>query len=128
MANPRTGFRKYFDNPPFVDRLNADPGLAVDVIIPVLHTNELWQANLLSVYREIPVSRLLLGDGGCVDDTIEVARKFPRVEVFDHRAFKSLGFSIRRLIEEVQSEWFIYLHSDVYLPEGWFDNMAAARN
>ncbi len=111
-----------------MDRLSADPGLGVDVIIPVLHTNELWRANLLSIYREIPVNRLLLGDGGCIDDTIEIARKFPRVEVFDHRSFKSLGFSIRRLIEEVQTEWFIYLHSDVYLPEGWFNDMAAARN
>jgi hypothetical protein len=128
MAHTRTGFRKYFEDATFVDRWTTDAGSSVDVIIPVLHTNELWRANLLSIYREIPVKRLLLGDGGCVDDTIDVARAFPRVQVFDHRAFKSLGFSIRRLIEEVETEWFIYLHSDVYLPEGWFNDMAAARH
>ena len=50
--------------------------------------------------------------------------KFPRVTVADHRSFTSLGFSIRKLIEDVQTEWFIYLHSDVWLPDGWFETMS----
>ncbi len=79
-------------------------------------------------YREIPVKRLLIGDGGCIDDSLEIAGQFPRVEVLDHRSFTSLGFSIRHLIEAVQTEWFIYLHSDVLLPPGWFDAMSAHRN
>ena len=117
-------FERYFTPEPFTDRFAARPENAVDVIIPVLHTNELWRKNLISIYREIPVKRLLLGDAGCVDRTLEVAKDFPRVEVHDHRAFVSLGFSLRRLIEAVSTEWFVYLHSDVYLPEGWFDAMA----
>ena len=67
--------------------------------------------------------KLLIGDGGCIDDTIDIAKEFPRVEIHDHRSYKSLGYSIRKLIEAVQTDWFIYLHSDVYLPEGWFDKM-----
>ena len=55
-----------------------DPSDAVDVLIPVMHTNDLWEANLLSIYREIPVKRLLLGDAGCIDRTVEIARRFPR--------------------------------------------------
>ena len=116
-------FHKLFSNPPFLDRYEREPENAVDVIIPVMHTNELWRSNLLSIYREIPVKRLLLGDGGVIDDTVEVARQFPRVEVFDHTGFVSLGYSIRKLIEAVQTEWFVYLHSDVYLPPGWFEAM-----
>src|SRR5437762_5084073 len=121
MSNPRTEFRQYFQDREFIDRFAHDAERAIDVVIPVLHTNELWRANLLSTYREIPVKRLLVGDGGCIDDTIEVARGFPRVHVFDHTSFNSLGYSIRKLIEEVRTDWFVYLHSDVYLPEGWFD-------
>src|SRR5437870_3911087 len=102
MSRSRTEFHKYFQEREFIDRFARDSSRSVDVIIPVLHTNELWRSNLLSIYREIPVKRLLLGDGGCIDDTIEIARAFPRVRVFDHRSFKSLGFSIRRLIEEVE--------------------------
>lgn len=116
-------FQEYYAARPFVDRFDGFEGEPVTVIIPTVHTNELWEANLKSIYREIPVAKLLLGDGGCMDDTIEIASKFPRLEVHDHREYKSLGFSIRKLIEATETEWFIYLHSDVYLPEGWFDEM-----
>ena len=122
---PASIFSEFFRGRDLVDRFKTDGARSVDVIVPVIHTNELWRANLLSIYREIPVNRLLLGDGGCIDESLEVAREFPRVEVLDHRSFTSLGFSIRRLIEAVETEWFVYLHSDVYLPPGWFDAMCA---
>lgn len=120
-------FERYYSDQPFVDRFEQDAAEAVDVIIPVIHTNELWHANLLSIYREVPVKRLILGDGGCIDGSLDVACRFPRVEVLDHRSFTSLGYSIRFLIEAVRTEWFIYLHSDVYLPEGWFEAMCRHR-
>ena len=120
-------FQTYFTETPFVDRFSKDPTGAMDVIIPIIHTNELWHTNLLSLYREIPIRRLLIGDGGCVDNSIEIVSKFPRVEVHDHRSFVSLGYSLRKLIEEVQTEWFIYVHSDVYVPPGWFEVMKKHR-
>lgn len=117
-------FAEYYQPTEIVDRFATDRARAVDVIIPIIHTNEIWRANLLSIYREIPVNRLILGDGGCIDGSIDIARKFPRVEVLDHRSFKSLGFSLRHLIEETTTDWFVYLHSDVFLPPGWFDAMS----
>jgi hypothetical protein len=116
-------FRKYYSEIPFVDRYAANPAGAIDVIIPVIHSNELWDVNLRSFYREIPINRLLIADGGCIDDTVEIVKKYPRVEVLDHRNYVSLGYSERLLIEAVETEWFIHLHSDVQLPEGWFDVM-----
>jgi hypothetical protein len=121
-------FSEYYKDQPLVDRFETDRAHAVDVIIPIIHTNEMWRANLLSIYREVPVNRLILGDGGCIDDSLDVARKFPRVEVLNQRHFTSLGFSIRHLIEAVKTEWFVYLHSDVYLPPGWFNSMSAHRD
>ena len=123
MTTRQSEFSHYFREQAFVDRFATDPGRAVDVIIPIIHTNELWRANLLSIYREIPVSRLLLADGGCKDDSLDIAGEFPRVQVLNHRSFQSLGYSLRKLIEEVRTDWFIYLHSDVFLPSGWFDAM-----
>ncbi len=116
-------FHRYYSKEEFSDRFVTNPDDAIDVIIPVLHTNELWRKNLLSFYREIPINRLLIGDGGCIDDSIEIASKFPRVTIFDHKDYKTLGYSIRKLIEAVETDWFVYLHSDVYLPDGWFDTM-----
>ena len=49
--------------------------------------------------------------------------QFPRVHIFDHSSYKSLGYSVRALMTAVETEWFLYLHSDVYLPEKWFDTM-----
>ncbi|MDT8903855.1 glycosyltransferase family 2 protein [Anaeroselena agilis] len=113
-------FERYYSSETFRDRYRSEPENAVDVIIPVIHTNELWRANLLSIYREVPVNRLLISDGGCIDNSINVAKEFPRVIVLDHHQYTSLGYCLRLLIEEVETEWFLYLHSDVYLPDNWF--------
>jgi Glycosyl transferase family 2 len=123
LPKRETQFHSLLAEPHFVDRAADDPGRMVDVIIPVKNTNPLWRANLLNIYQEIPMARLLLGDGGCEDDTLEIAREFPRVEVVDQRGFNSLGGCLRDLIERVNTEWFIYLHSDVHLPAGWFEAM-----
>lgn len=128
MDNKKSIFGEYYTHPPLVDRYVNDVTSAVDVIIPVIHTNELWRVNLLSYYREIPIRRLLIGNGGCVDDSLQVVKEFPRVEILDHNNYKSLGYSIRKLIETVDSEFFVYLHSDVLLPAGWFDAMQKYQN
>lgn len=114
---------KLFADEAFTDRFVANPENAVDVIIPIIHTNELWESNLKSIYRHIPVKRLLISDGGCIDDSITILSRFPRVEIFDHKKFVSLGYCLRKLMEEVETSHFIYLHSDVYIPEGWFETM-----
>jgi hypothetical protein len=116
-------FKEYYSDQFFYDRYVDDQTNSVDVIIPVYHTNELWRANLHSIYREIPVRRLLISDGGVFDDSLDIAKQFPRVEIFDHKKYRTLGKCIAELIKAVTSDWFIYLHSDVYLPEGWFNNM-----
>ena len=111
--------------PPFEDRFLVDTDKSVDVIIPVLNTVLLWEKNLLNYYARIPIRRLFVGDAGCTDDTIKIACKFPRLTVLDQTKHKTLGFCLRELIEQVQTEWFIYLHSDVFLPEGWFEAMCS---
>jgi len=125
MAEPQSIFGRYHTQEPFVDRYVANSDGAVDIVIPVLHSNELWRSNLISIYREVPVHRLRLGDAGCKDETLIIARQFPRVEIYDHSSFKSLGYSVKELIKAVETEWFCYFHSDVYLPDGWFDTMRA---
>ena len=95
----------------------------IDVIIPVLHSNDLWRENLTSFYREIPINHLIIGDAGCIDDTISIVEKFPRVQIVDHTEISTLGASIADLISRVNTRKFAYLQSDVYLPQGWFAAM-----
>jgi len=116
-------FQEYYSPQKFVDRYKQNPQYAIDVIVPIIHSNELWKSNLYSFYREIPIHCLLIGDGGCIDDSIEIVKRFPRVKVLNHKKYKTLGYSIRKLIESTDKQWFSYIHSDVYLPKGWFDTM-----
>lgn len=117
--------RYLYSEQPFFDRFlesnfNDAP---VDVIVPLLHSTDLWRENLKSYYREIPISRLLIGNAGAIDGSPEVALEFPRVEIHDHTHLKTLGASIADLIGRVKTENFIYLQSDVLLPEGWLSAM-----
>lgn len=118
--------RKYFsellNGHDFFDRLLFSK-IGFDVIIPVLNTDIFFHRNLLSIYRQIPVQRLIIGDGGCTDDTILIAKKFPRVLVLDHKNLKSQGASIKALIDEIQTAYFLYCHADVYLPMGFYENV-----
>src|SRR5678815_1931748 len=100
-------FQRYYRSETFEDRFARDPSGAIDVIIPVIHTNELWEKNLISIYRDVPVNRVLISDGGCKDNSLDIAKRFPRVTVLDHRHTKSLGYCLRLLIEAVATEWFI---------------------
>ena len=117
-------FERYYGEARLEDRYARDTTGAVDVIIPLLTVNDAFHANLCSYYREIPIQRLLIGDGGCSEATLAVLRSFPRVELIPQQENKTLGYCLRQLIEKVETEWFVYLHADVYLPEGWFDAMA----
>jgi glycosyltransferase involved in cell wall biosynthesis len=104
------------------DRFTTE-NFGVDVIIPVYNTNKYWRDNLVNIYSRIPVARLLISDGGCTDDSLDILADFPRVFVYDHSHIKSLGGCLKELILNVKTDYFIYLHSDVQLPENWFDTM-----
>ena len=88
-SKPDSIFTKYYSRSSFLDRFGADPDAAVDVIIPLLTVNEYFHTNLSSVYAEIPVNRLLIGDGGCNDETLQILSEFPRVELIDQKNNKT---------------------------------------
>ena len=118
--------RNLFQDRTFVDRaLSVPTEERVDVILPILHSNDMFKENLTSIYREVPINRLIVGDAGCIDNSIEILFHFPRVLVIDHREIKTLGGSIADLTARLETEEFCYIQSDVYLPAGWFENMTS---
>lgn len=128
LKNHTSIFKKYYQKNKLSDRYEKGEGIGIDVIIPIINTNELWETNLYSFYKEIPISRLLIGDGGCTDDSLLILNQFPRVEVFNQEKYISQGYCIKELMLMVTSEHFIYLHADVFLPKGWFDSMYKYKN
>ncbi len=107
----------------FIDRKLKTDKDAIDVIIPLMNSNILFEKNLYSFYREIPINRLIIGDGGCTDNSIEIVKKFPRIKIIDQSKHRSLGYCIAELISFVETEWFVYLHSDVFLPKNWYEKI-----
>lgn len=111
-----------FESKPFVDR-GLETAERIDVIIPLLHSNSLWEQNLKSYFREIPIGKLIIGDAGCIDGSIEALANFPRVLILDHKSVSTLGKSLALMIEEVSTPEFVYLQSDVALPPNWYEKM-----
>lgn len=118
-------FSKYYQIPNnLTDKfLNTNFDETIDVIIPLINTNELFERNLYSFYKEIPIRNLIIGDGGSTDGSLEILKQFPRVKVLDHKNLKSQGGSIIDLITNVKSDYFIYLHADAFLPNEWYEKM-----
>jgi len=121
-------FKKYYHEEEFIDRVQLRNEASVDVIMPIFNTNPLFEKNLKSIYREIPINRLIIGDGGCTDDSLEILNKFPRVMIIDQTKNRTLGYCIAELISHVKTEWFFYFHADVYLPENWYNTMKNYQN
>ena len=88
-----------------------------DIVMPIKNTNAFFYENLCSIYKSIPVNKLLIGDAGCEDNSLDVLSSFPRVEVFDHRRFETSGVCIADLIRRVETEYFFYLHADIFIPD-----------
>ncbi len=99
--------------------------MKVDVITSVFEGTNLehWKESVSSFYQVLPINRFLIGNMGCRKEIIDVAMQYPNLVVFDQRDYKSLGYSLRKLIEAIDTEYFVYVHPDVVLPENWFTEM-----
>jgi len=116
---------KYIDYPgAFIDRCQKDAiAEPIDVLMLTLDAAFFLHRCLISVYREIPVRRLLVCDGGSKDGTIEILKKYPRVQIFVRPDIRTTGKATEFLFSQLETEWFVLIDSDVELPPGWYDEM-----
>jgi len=82
---------------------------------------------LESIYRNVPVNRLIVVDGGSTDGTLKLIQQYPKVEVIDDSG-GNRATARQKGIEAVETEWFMFVDSDVILCEGWFDKAAKLIN
>lgn len=120
-------FEKLFSATPFEDRYLKDKHLAIDVIIPLGSSTKLFEANCLNFYKTIPINNLIVGTFNPPEYCYQVLKKFPRVKIHKIDNIHSIGYAIKYLIELTTTQYFIYLHSDVYLTDNWFDEMYKER-
>lgn len=108
----------------FLDRAKEDSRLeSIDVIMLTLDAENFLEKSLYTAFREIPVNRLIICDGGSKDKTLEILKKFPRVELHVKPDLKTTGKALEYLISLTQTEWFVLVDSDIELGKGWYDEM-----
>jgi glycosyltransferase involved in cell wall biosynthesis len=95
---------------------------AVDVVMLTKNSERLLNACLESVYENVPVKRLIAIDGFSTDNTLKIFDEFDKrygnVKIITEKG--SRGKARERGIREVETEWFMFVDSDVILCKDWF--------
>ncbi|MCD6095135.1 MAG: glycosyltransferase family 2 protein [Thermoprotei archaeon] len=93
--------------------------MKVDVVLLTKNSNKpVLRLVLESLYKNVNVNRLIVVDGGSTDGTVELLSKYPRVEIhYDANGTRATSREIG--IKCVETEWFLFLDSDVVLCKNW---------
>jgi len=94
----------------------------VDVVIITKNSEHMLNECLRSVYKNVPVNRLIVVDGYSTDKTLEIVREFQKkhgnVLVIQDRGNRATAR--QKGIDQVKTEWFMFVDSDAVLCEDWF--------
>jgi glycosyltransferase involved in cell wall biosynthesis len=94
----------------------------VDVVILTKNSERLLRKCIESVYRNVPVNRLIIVDGHSTDRTLQIVKefqsKYKNVVLIQDRGTRGTARQIG--IENVRTDWFVFVDSDVILSRNWF--------
>jgi len=93
----------------------------VDVVICTKNSERTLEKCLTLVKRFIPVNRLIIIDGGSIDNTIEIAKKFGAEIYYDGGV--SLGLARNLGLKLAETEIVAFIDSDAYICKEWFPKL-----
>jgi len=95
----------------------------IDVVMLTKNSDRWLSQCLTSIFENVPVNRLIVVDGHSTDKTLEILAKFDKVygKIKIIKQNGSRGLARTRGIQEVVTEWFLFVDSDVVLCDGWFE-------
>ena len=102
----------------------------IDIICPIHYLDlKSFKRFLDTWFFNIPIRKLIIGIGKENEDLEKLldyyfTHKYIKI---DQTQNKTLGFCLQELINEVETEYFIFLHADVEIPQDWFEQMWASR-
>ena len=98
----------------------------IDVIVLTKNSERLLNECLKSVYRNIPINRLIIVDGYSSDGTLQILKEFQEkygnVVLIQDKGTR--GSARQIAINEVETEWLMFVDSDVVLCDDWFAKAA----
>ncbi len=96
---------------------------AVDVIVLTKNSGHLLDKCLESIYENVPIENLIVVDGYSTDDTMKIVDK-TNVKYGNVTVLKLNGSRARAReagIRQVETDWFMFVDSDVILSRNWFE-------
>jgi len=95
---------------------------AIDVVVLTKNSQRMLRECLSSIYKNVPVNRLIVVDGYSTDNTLKIVeefrQKYGNVVVLKDRGTR--GSARLKGIRQVETEWFMFVDSDVILCDRWF--------
>jgi len=96
--------------------------LQIDVILLTKNSEPTLEKCLDSIFENIPIRRVIIVDGFSTDGTLDILQRYHEkyhniVVIFD-KGTKATGR--QKGIELVNTEWFMFVDSDVILCKDWF--------
>jgi glycosyltransferase involved in cell wall biosynthesis len=97
--------------------------MQIDIVILTRNSERVLKECLSSVYKNVPVNNLIIVDGYSTDATLEIVKEFQEkhsnVVLIQDRGTR--GSARQKGISKVETEWFMFVDSDVVLCDGWFE-------
>jgi len=94
----------------------------VDVVMLTKNSELLLDKCLKSIYENVPVNRLIVVDAFSTDNTLKIldefGKRYGNIKIISDSG--SRGRAREMGIREVETEWFMFVDSDVVLCEDWF--------
>lgn len=95
---------------------------SIDVVMLTKNSEHILKRCLESVYENVPVKRLIVVDASSTDNTLKIIGdfndKYGNVKVITENGTRAKARE--RGIQEVETEWFMFVDSDVVLCKDWF--------
>ncbi len=95
----------------------------VDVIVLTKNSERLLEECFNSIFENIPVNRLVVVDGYSTDSTVHIVEKYKEKygNVVLIRDNGTRGSARLKGIRAVETDWFVFVDSDVVLCDGWYE-------
>jgi glycosyltransferase involved in cell wall biosynthesis len=95
---------------------------SVDVVLLTKNSDRKLKDCLESVYMNVPVARLIAVDGYSTDNTLDILnwfnQKYHNVKIIMDKGNRATAR--QKGIADVNTEWFLFVDSDVVLCNDWF--------
>ncbi|MEM2999051.1 MAG: glycosyltransferase family 2 protein [Candidatus Bathyarchaeia archaeon] len=96
--------------------------MLVDVVVITKNSERMLRECLESVYRNVPVNCLIVVDGYSTDKTLDILQEFHskngNVLLLHDKGNRATAR--QKGISHVETEWFMFVDSDVILSKDWF--------